>query len=547
MKTMNKLFVVALTMIFVSLAFVSAVTLPPIVNIGASPSITNLTSTITAIGIDLSGSGIDYVRIYESGVLVKQCSGSSCVFVAVHTTPGIRSYYATTADNKGGTAISSMINVNFQNSAPVLNAIGTQTVNESSLLTFTISGYDYNGDVLTYSASGLPLSAGAVFNPATQTFSWTPTFAQSGSYNVTFSVSDGFASDSEIVQINVLNVLVQDTEAPIITLLGNAIVTINVGNSYTDAGATALDTVDGDLTSNIVIINPVNTNIAGSYIITYNVHDTAGNPAIPVTRTVNVIDVSITDATPPVITLLGSAIVTINVGDSYTDAGAIATDDIDGNLTSSIVTVNPVNTAVAGTYVITYNVHDAAGNPAIQVTRTVNVIDNGNGNNNEDDSSTTTSKIRTVSTDDLIRGYYITMNIGDKLKFTFCGAPYYIKLTDSDSVDDKASFMITPGTNGFVLKEGESEKIDLDSNNVDDITFRLESAGTDKAKVYIKRVSDLCVGGLEVTSAGTTDVEKLMPMEKQSNLPYAAGFLVFGIVLCILMIIINSVRRTRKR
>src|SRR3989338_2656854 len=57
------------------------------------------------------------------------------------------------------------------------------------------------------------------------------------------------------------------------------------------------------------------------------------------------------------------------------DDGATATDNVDGTLTSSISTVNPVNTSRLGEYVVTYDVSDAAGNAATQVTRTVNVVD----------------------------------------------------------------------------------------------------------------------------------------------------------------------------
>ena len=77
------------------------------------------------------------------------------------------------------------------------------------------------------------------------------------------------------------------------------------------------------------------------------------------------------DTTPPVITLTGSATVNITVGASYLDAGATALDDIDGDITSYIVTVNSVNTAIIGTYTVTYNVTDLSGNIATQVTRTV--------------------------------------------------------------------------------------------------------------------------------------------------------------------------------
>ena len=66
---------------------------------------------------------------------------------------------------------------------------------------------------------------------------------------------------------------------------------------------------------------------------------------------------------------------TIEVGTTYTDAGATAIDNYDGDITSSIVTVNPVDTAVVGVYTVTYNVTDANGNSAATVTRIVTVED----------------------------------------------------------------------------------------------------------------------------------------------------------------------------
>ncbi len=79
------------------------------------------------------------------------------------------------------------------------------------------------------------------------------------------------------------------------------------------------------------------------------------------------------DAVAPVITLNGTASVDVPSGTAYTDPGATAVDNIDGDISSSIVVSNPVNTAVVGSYTVTYNVQDLAGNPAVQVTRTVNV------------------------------------------------------------------------------------------------------------------------------------------------------------------------------
>ncbi len=88
------------------------------------------------------------------------------------------------------------------NHPPVLNPIGNKQVNENQLLTFAISATDADNDPLTYSASGLP--SGASFSG--NTFSWTPTYEQSGSYSVTFSVSDGQLTASETITITIGNV-----------------------------------------------------------------------------------------------------------------------------------------------------------------------------------------------------------------------------------------------------------------------------------------------------------------------------------------------------
>ena len=77
------------------------------------------------------------------------------------------------------------------------------------------------------------------------------------------------------------------------------------------------------------------------------------------------------DTAPPTLTLLGAPSVTLTIDSPYMDAGATATDTTDGNLTSRIVVVNPVNTALLGTFTITYAVSDLSGNAATPVTRTV--------------------------------------------------------------------------------------------------------------------------------------------------------------------------------
>jgi hypothetical protein len=80
------------------------------------------------------------------------------------------------------------------------------------------------------------------------------------------------------------------------------------------------------------------------------------------------------DAVAPILTLVGAASVQVPSGSVYNDAGATAEDNIDGDISASIVVVNRVNTAVVGDYTVTYDVTDFAGNSATSITRTVTVI-----------------------------------------------------------------------------------------------------------------------------------------------------------------------------
>ena len=195
-----------------------------------------------------------------------------------------------------------------------------------------------------------------------------------GQYQIILTGTDSINSYTHVLDLKIAKSQ-QDTNPPVITLFGDNPVTIVQGTHYVDAGATAWDNEDGDLTSEIVVTGSVNTNVVGTYLLTYSVQDSSGNSA-QIIRTINVIS-SGSDTNPPVITLLGDAIVNIKLGATYVDAGATAYDKEDGDLTSQIQVTGTVNTNVVGTYVLAYNVKDCAGNSAPTVIRTVNVFKPG--------------------------------------------------------------------------------------------------------------------------------------------------------------------------
>ncbi len=72
--------------------------------------------------------------------------------------------------------------------APVLATLGNQTIAEGSLLSLALSASDPDGEMLSFSASGLP--SGAVLDPLSGSFSWTPGYDQAGIYTLSFTATD---------------------------------------------------------------------------------------------------------------------------------------------------------------------------------------------------------------------------------------------------------------------------------------------------------------------------------------------------------------------
>ena len=79
------------------------------------------------------------------------------------------------------------------------------------------------------------------------------------------------------------------------------------------------------------------------------------------------------DTTKPIITILGNNPMDVIKGNAFTDPGATAKDNVDGNITDQIIKVANVNTSVVGHYSVKYSVKDKANNKADDKTRVVNV------------------------------------------------------------------------------------------------------------------------------------------------------------------------------
>tara|TARA_R110002124_G_scaffold281430_1_gene455711 strand:- start:69551 stop:71152 length:1602 start_codon:yes stop_codon:yes gene_type:complete len=151
--------------------------------------------------------------------------------------------------------------------------------------------------------------------------------------------------------------------------------TISNGTPYTDSNN---DGISDSWASTHGITSA--SQVKATYTINgHTVNNTAGYTALEIFLADMAGDFELLAGEPsnniPVISLTGASTINLNVGDTYTEFGATATDAEDGNLTGDIVESGTVNTAVAGTYYKYYNVTDSDSNAALQVTRTIIVND----------------------------------------------------------------------------------------------------------------------------------------------------------------------------
>jgi hypothetical protein len=283
-----------------------------------------------------------------------------------------------------------------------------------------------------------------------------------GSDTLTYTVADlagNSTSQRRIIQVKEY-IPGRDSLPPIITLRGAADTSIAVGSTWTEPGYTAIDNVDGDVTSKVTVREQnnrqINTQVPGSYTLLYAVADVAGNAA-EVARIVRVTGQS-QDTTAPVITLEGCAACSVSVGTAFTDPGVIAQDNVDGNITANVVrtVTNKASGAVVqyasfyqtvGVYNFTYTVSDKSGNLATPAVRQVTVKDTaGPGNLFAKYGVPRTSALPTVqkvytsiSTDGTgappvtnIKDFKLSWDLPNKGLYDFAldlnGAPYYLDL-----------------------------------------------------------------------------------------------------------------------
>ena len=218
---------------------------------------------------------------------------------------------------------------------------------------------------------------------------------------------------------------------------------------------TPTNNVSGTYNFSITIDNNVEATVNAPFISATVSEVIQGSITVVNTRTTT--STTSADTTPPVISITGSASITLTEGDTYTDQGATATDDVSGDLTSSIVTTNPVNTSTPGTYTVTYTVTDAANNTT-SIGRIVNVnaavsaeiyTINVTASNASDYTLSGADRNGNVTGNDPS----VTIKVGDTIDFAVdaSGHPFYLKTVQGTGTSDLISGVTNNGaTNGTV-------------------------------------------------------------------------------------------------
>jgi hypothetical protein len=261
--------------------------------------------------------------------------------------------------------------------------LGTYTV------TGTIHDLAGNPTVVTYILKVVDTTAPDITAPADQTFgatgpTTTPTLVPAtatdnidlnpvvtydihsfpvGDTTVTWTATDASGNTATTTS----KVTITDTTAPDITAPADqTFEATGPTTTPTLVPATATDIADP---SPVITYTPHDFSVGADQTVTWTATDASGNTATTTSK------VTITDTTAPVITVLGAGNngnpAYVVVGTIYTDAGATATDIVDGSV--SVVPSGSVDTNTIGSYIITYTATDSASNTATQ-TRTVDVI-----------------------------------------------------------------------------------------------------------------------------------------------------------------------------
>jgi PKD repeat protein len=255
-----------------------------IVNAGGSASFAFTISNTGDATLNLTGGTTTNPHFtFSFGSLTVAPGSSTSMTSEYHPVSGVDESASLTVQSNASNG-SFSVNVSGRgNMAPVLDPIGNKSAAAFVELSFDTPASDNNDqidDLLTFSVDVLP--PGATYNTSSGHFSWTPNTSDAGTYTLTFSVSDGHASDSEVVTITVS----ADNAPPVANAggpynggTGQLVNFDGSASSDPDGNALTYDWTFGDGSSGSGATPSHAYAVAGNYVATLTVTDN-GSPAL---------------------------------------------------------------------------------------------------------------------------------------------------------------------------------------------------------------------------------------------------------------------------
>ena len=238
--------------------------------ISANPSaVSIIQGTGTTLAVQATGKFLSYQWQKNGANLAGQTNPSLVLSNANASADDAN--YSVVISNDWGSVTSPLTRVTVATALPTITILGSTTLVHEAATSYTDAGAtaeDALGGDLTSSIS----ITSADIN-----------VTDVGNQVVTYLVADAGGNANTASRA----VTVQDTTAPILTLIGDNNLTHNLNTAWVDPGYGANDTLDGNLTASVSISGTVDVNTTGTYILNYSISDTTGNQA-DINRTVNV-------------------------------------------------------------------------------------------------------------------------------------------------------------------------------------------------------------------------------------------------------------------
>ncbi len=305
---------------------VNAVNDAPVLATVSSQSVNEDSSRLVSLSAtDVDGDSLTYSVTSASAGLSTSVSGSQLTITPSANYYGSGSITVQVTDGSLTDSQAFSVTVNSVNDAPVLSAIGSQTLAEDGTLSISLSASDVDGDGLSYSIGSATAALGASISGSTLTI--TPDEDYNGSGSISVSVSDGGLSDSETFSVTVTAV----NDAPVIDSLSD--VTLDLGGSSNiNLSATDLDGDSLNYSASSADTGVVTVSVSGS-VLTLNATGQSGEST---TITVTTSDGSLSDSTQ----------FTVNLSDTVISLSASGSSLSDGETTEA--TLDAVNLNLSG-------------------------------------------------------------------------------------------------------------------------------------------------------------------------------------------------------